>query len=242
MRPSRVIVEHQSQLARVFADWFTRVVTQAIEARGQAAVALPGGSAAMTMFPELVCAPLEWAKVHLFWGDERAVPPDDSESNYGLARRLLIDPLALHPSHVHPMPAEGEPLDQAAARYSETLERVLGSPPQLDVALLGLGPDGHVCSLFPGHRLLEHTGWVAALDDSPKPPSRRLTLTLSTLFQARVVALAAFGSSKAEVLREALENPRASLPAARVLQQAHESVAFLDPEAASLLATADATR
>src|SRR5690606_12776495 len=158
MRPSRVIVEHQSQLARVFADWFTRVVTQAIEARGQAAVALPGGSAAMTMFPELVCAPLEWAKVHLFWGDERAVPPDDSESNYGLARRLLIEPLALHPSHVHPMPAEGEPLDQAAARYSETLERVLGSPPQLDVALLGLGPDGHVCSLFPGHRLLEHTG------------------------------------------------------------------------------------
>ncbi len=235
MRPSRLIVEHQSQLARVFAEWLTRVLTQAIDARGRAALALPGGSAALALLPELVRASLDWGKIHLFWGDERAVPPDDPESNYGLARRLLIAPLDLPAAQVHRIPADTVQLEQAAERYSETLERELGSPPRLDVALLGLGPDGHVCSLFPGHRLLDHGGWVAALDDSPKPPSQRITLTLSSLHQARVIALAAFGSAKAEVVREVLEDPRCSLPAARVLRQAGESVAFLDSDASSLL-------
>jgi len=171
----------------------------------------------------------------VFWGDERAVPPDDPESNYGLARRLLLDSLGLPSQQVHRIATDTAPLDRVAEHYSDTLERQLGSPPELDVALLGLGPDGHVCSLFPGHRLLAHTGWVAALDDSPKPPARRVTLTLASLHHARFIALAAFGSAKAEVVREVLENPQSPLPAARVLQLANESVAFLDPDAASLL-------
>lgn len=242
MGPSRLIVEHQSHLARVFAGWLTRVLARAIDERDQAALALPGGSAAAALLPELVHAPLDWGKVHLFWGDERAVPPDDPESNYGLARRLLIDPLSLPPARVHRIPADAAPLSRAAERYSETLVRELGSPPQLDVALLGLGPDGHVCSLFPGHHVLDQAGWVAALDDSPKPPAERITLTLASLRHARVVALAAFGSSKAEIVRNVLEDPQSSLPAARVLQHATESVAFLDPDAASLLRGPHPTR
>jgi len=238
MRPSRLIVEHQTEFARVFAEWLSGVLGQAIAERGQAALALPGGSAAAALLPELARAALDWDRLHLFWGDERAVPPDDPESNFGLARRLLIDPVGLEPAQVHRMEAETE-LSLAAERYSETLVRVLGSPPRLDVALLGLGPDGHVCSLFPGHRVLDAPGWVAALEDSPKPPPARLTLTLESLRQARSVALTALGDGKAAIVRRVLEDPAGSLPAARVLASAHESVVFLDAHAASLL---DGTR
>jgi len=235
MRPSRLIVEHQTELARVFAEWLTGVLAQAIDDRGRATLALPGGSAAEALLPELARVSLDWGRVHLFWGDERAVPPDDPESNYGLAQRLLIERVNLPPSHVHRMEADIEPLHRSAERYSDTLVRLLGSPPRIDVALLGLGPDGHVCSLFPGHRVLDHTGWVAALADSPKPPPKRITLTLPSLHQARVIALAALGSSKASIVRDVLEDPHASHPAARVLQNAAESATFLDPDAASLL-------
>lgn len=242
MRLSRLIVEHQSHLAHVFAEWLTGVLARAIDERGQAALALPGGSGAVALLPELTRTALDWRKVHLFWGDERAVPPDDPESNYGLARRLLIDALDLPPTHVHRMQADSRPLQQAADHYSEALVRVLGSPPRLDVALLGLGPDGHVCSLFPGHRALAHGGWVTALDDSPKAPAERLTLTLATLRQARLVALAAFSSAKAKIVRDVLEDPACSLPAARVLRDATSSAVFLDREAASLLSAAGVPR
>ena len=235
MRPSRLIVEHETGLPRLFAEWLRGALVQAIDERGQAALALPGGSAAAAFLPELARQPLEWDKVQLFWGDERAVPPDDPESNFGLARRLLIDPLALPPGNVHRMQADTFPLGEAAARYAETLVRLLGSPPRLDVVLLGLGPDGHVCSLFPGHPLLDHTGWAACLDDSPKPPAKRVTLTLETLRHARVVAIAALGSAKASIVQRVLQAPKCSLPAARALQGAGESVAFLDHGAASLL-------
>lgn len=241
MRPSRLIVEDQTEFARVFAEWLKGKLDQAIAVRGQAALALPGGSAAATLLPELARAPLDWARVHLFWGDERAVPPDDPESNFALARRLLIDPIGFEPSQVHRMEAETG-LSQAAERYSETLVRVLGSPPRLDVALLGLGPDGHVCSLFPGHPVLEAPGWVSALDDSPKPPPARLTLTLATLRQARTLALSALGAGKAPIVRDVLADPGGALPAARALEAAHESVVFLDTDAASLLESTRATR
>lgn len=235
MRPSRLIVEHETGLPRLFATWLGGVLVQAICERGQAALALPGGSAAVALLPELARQPLDWGKLQLFWGDERAVPPDDPESNFGLARRLLIDPVAFPPHNVHRMEADSIPLAGATTRYADTLVRVLGSPPRLDVVLCGLGPDGHVCSLFPGHPLLEHQGWVACLDDSPKPPRQRVTLTLETLRHARVVAIAALGSPKASIVREILQDPRCSLPAARALQGAEQSVVFLDPGAASLL-------
>jgi 6-phosphogluconolactonase len=235
MRPSRLIVEHETGLPRLFAAWLRGVLVQAIGERGQASLALPGGSAAAALLPELARQPLDWGKLQLFWGDERAVPPDDPESNFGLTRRLLIDPVAFPPQNVHRMEADSVPLAGATTRYADTLVRVLGSPPRLDVALCGLGPDGHVCSLFPGHPLLEHKGWVACLDDSPKPPRERVTLTLETLRHARVVALVALGSAKASIVRDVLQDPKGALPAARALSEASESVVFLDPGAASLL-------
>src|SRR5262245_40213844 len=134
------------------------------------------------------------------------------------------------------MNAEHPDVDEAAAAYARDMVSVLGSPPRLDVALLGVGPDGHVCSLFPGHALLrERTRRVAPVEDSPKPPPRRLTLTLPVLWEAEVVVVAAMGEPKAAMLKDALENPQSELPVALALRGARRAVVLLDPEAASLL-------
>ncbi len=194
-------------------------------------IALPGGSVATSCFPLLAKAELDWPRVHLLWGDERAVPPDHADSNYGVAKRLLIDPSPIPLENVHRMPADLEDLEHAARAHEETV-RAIG----IDLALLGVGPDGHVCSLFPGHALLnEHERWVAAIDDSPKPPPRRLTLTLPALASAREVVIVATGAAKASVVGEALEDDASLLPLALAIRCARKATVILDDAAASTL-------
>jgi 6-phosphogluconolactonase len=125
-------------------------------------------------------------------------------------------------------------LAAAAALYEAELVRVLGEPPRLDHCLLGMGPDGHVCSLFPGHPLLaEAVRRVAAVEDSLKPPPRRLTLTLPVLHQAAELCVAAFGRAKAAAIAAALEDDSSRLPVALALRGARRAVVMLDREAAS---------
>jgi 6-phosphogluconolactonase len=131
------------------------------------------------------------------------------------------------------MEGEAGDLAAAAAAYADELEQLLGSPPRLDLALLGVGPDGHVCSLFPGHPLLrEDRRWAAALDDAPKPPPGRLTLTLPTLAAARLVVVVALGAAKAPAVREALERPGSPLPLSLVAARARRVLFLLDGTAA----------
>jgi 6-phosphogluconolactonase len=131
------------------------------------------------------------------------------------------------------MPAEAPDLERAAAAYADEMARVLGTPPRLDLVLLGVGPDGHVCSLFPRHPLLrEERLWVAAVEDAPKPPRRRLTLTLPALKAAELVVVAALGRAKARAVRAALDDPGSSLPLALVTRQARRVLYLLDAEAA----------
>ena len=131
------------------------------------------------------------------------------------------------------MPADAPDLDAAARAYEAQLVERLGTPPALDVALLGVGPDGHVCSLFPGHALLRETvRFVAPIEDSPKPPPRRLTLTLAALAAARLLVVGAFGAAKAAVVREAFDDEKSNLPLALALRQAPRSLVLLDPAAA----------
>lgn len=206
----------------------------ALARRGLCAVALPGGSVGDIFFPKLAAAQCDWGRMRFFWTDERAVPPDHEDSNYGLARRLWLDPAGVPPGNVHRMPAEMADAAQAAIAYEQAMIATLGAPPRLDLALLGMGPDGHVCSLFPGHALLrEERRFVAALSDSPKPPPRRLTLTLPALRAADMVVLAAMGEGKARAIREALEDPSSQLPAALALRGAAAAVVLLDPPAAA---------
>jgi len=200
-------------------------------------IAVSGGSVAATFFPRWGAeATFDWASTDVFWADERAVPVTDPESNYALARSLWLDSARAPAARVHRMPADGPDLDSAAGAYDEELRRVLGERPILDLVLLGVGPDGHVASLFPGHALLGETErHVAAVVDSPKPPPRRMTLTLPVLTAARSVVIGAFGASKAGIVREAIEHAASQLPAALVARGAPRAVWLLDPGAASQL-------
>jgi 6-phosphogluconolactonase len=224
-----VVVEGADVLAVTAAGRFEGLVREAVAARGRFACALPGGSVAERLFPALARLDLPWPQVHAFFGDERAVPPDHPDSNVGLARRLWLDAV---PAVVHPMPTGGD-LDAGAAAYAADLRATLGNPPRLDLALLGMGPDGHVCSLFPDRPL--PGGLVAVVRDSPKPPQVRLTLTMETLTAARAIWVAAFGASKAAIVREAIAQIDSGLPVARALRAGPPSLLLLDPDAASRL-------
>jgi 6-phosphogluconolactonase len=235
MRPE-IHVDHASGLAGRLARLFEEESERARARRGFCAIALPGGSVAAIFFPELAGAQCDWSRTAFFQADERAVPPDHPDSNYRLARELWLDPAGVPASSVHRMPADDPDLERAALAYEALLARTLGGPPRLDLALLGMGPDGHVCSLFPGHPLLdERVRLVAAIDDAPKPPPRRMTLTLPMLWSAELLVVAALGEAKAEALRDALEDPASALPVAQAVRGARRAVLLLDPPAARRL-------
>jgi 6-phosphogluconolactonase len=229
-----VVIDEPGRLAHAFVARYETAARSAINARGRFVCAVPGGSVAEAFFPALATAAVDWPLVDVFWDDERAVAPDDPASNFGVARRLWLDRVPLDPAHVHRMRAEATDLDQAAAAYAHELGRIQGDRP-LDLVLLGMGADGHVCSLFPAHAALdEGTRSVVAVTDAPKPPSRRMTLTLVALAGAALVCLAAFGTAKATVVRRLLQGSDSPLPAARALRAARSALVLLDPEAAAL--------
>jgi 6-phosphogluconolactonase len=232
--PPEVIVDEPPRLAEAFVVRFAAEQDRALESRGACAVALAGGSAATALLPALARAGLDWSGTDVFWADERAVPADHPESNYGIARRLLLEPAAVPAGRRHPMAGDAPDLERAAASYADELARVLGSPPRLDLALLGVGPDGHVASLFPGHPALRETeDWVRAVLDAPKAPARRLTLTLPVLAASRRVVVFATGREKASAIRAALDDPSSALPVAVLARAAPATTFLLDPDAAS---------
>lgn len=228
------LVEAPAILASLFARKLEGLVSAPASASRRFAIALPGGSVAEVFLPALAGAALDWRRIDVFWVDERAVPEQHADSNYGLARRLLLERVTA--ARPHRMRGEADDIHAAAAEYEAALRRTLGDPPVLDVALLGAGADGHVCSLFEGHPALEErTRLVVAVLDSPKPPPRRITLTLAALRQARLLVVAAFGAAKADAVHEALRDPHARLPVALALREAAQALVLLDPAAASRL-------
>ena len=180
--------------------------------QGARTLVLAGGSTPRRAYEVLAGRAVEWGRVTVLFGDERCVPPDDPESNYLMAKQALLD--RVHPATVHRMPGELGP-ETAAELYEE----VVGRLGPLDLVLLGVGPDGHTASLFPGHRELEAAGHVVGVRDAPKPPPERLTLTLPVLREARRVVFLATGEDKAEALAKAREGtvPAGMLPQAEFL-------------------------
>jgi 6-phosphogluconolactonase len=238
-----IIIDAAANLAERLAARIAEEGRRALALRGRFAVALPGGSVARTVFPRLAREPFDWSRVDFFWVDERAVPVDDPESNYGLARALWLNPVAVPAGRVHRLEADAADLEGAAVRAGDDLVRSLGRPPRLDIALLGVGADGHVCSLFPGHALLEEERqWVGVETAAPIPPPRRLTLTMPALAAAELIVVAAFGETKADAVRAALHDPNSTLPIARVLHRSRRALVLLDPEAASETRTSSGPR
>jgi len=205
-------------------------------ARGRFTLAVPGGSVAERFLPAMVAQDIDWSSVDVFFCDERCVPPQSADSNFGAIERLLLEPLGAERPRVHRMAGEDPDPERAARDYAETLRFVLGSPPVLDLALLGVGEDGHIASLFPGrpalHAIEPH---VLVEEASPKPPPLRLTLSLDVLAGAREVIVAAFGTPKAAAMAEALQDPESELPLALLLRRAPRATVMLDEEAASAL-------
>lgn len=231
-----IVIDAPEALARLFAARFVAAAHEAIAQRGRFSCALPGGSVAEIFFPALAQVLSPEDPIDFFWGDERAVGPDEADSNYGLARRLLLEPVGVDPRGVHRMVGESGDVEAAARAYEQEMVRTLGEPPRLDLVVLGLGPDGHICSLFPGHPLQRERGrLVAGILDSPKPPPERITLTMVPLELAGAIWIAGFGESKAAAMREALEDPASQLPVALALRAAPRTLVLLDPAAASRL-------
>lgn len=194
-------------------------------------VALAGGSTPRRAYELAAFLQPDWHRVEVWWGDERCVPPDDARSNYRLVRESLLDALARLPAAVHRIRGEIDP-ERAAAEYDETLRGVA-----LDLALLGLGADGHTASLFPGSPALEERERLAvAAEPGLDPLVPRVTMTIPALTAARSVVFLAVGEDKAEAAARAFGGKAdAATPASLVRSAEGETVAILDRAAASAL-------
>lgn len=222
------------------------VINAAVAARGQALIVLTGGSNGNRILRYLAehAEHVDWGKVHLFWGDERYVPEDDDERNDKQAHEALLDHIDIPARNVHAMPASdgefGNDLAAAALSYEQLLAANAepGDPvPNFDVHLLGVGPEGHINSLFPDTPAVrETTRQVVGVEDSPKPPPQRITLTLPAIQRSREVWMLVSGEEKADAVAAAVGGADpASVPAAGAVGREH-TVWFLDTQAASKLA------
>jgi 6-phosphogluconolactonase len=160
---------------------------------GSRSLVLAGGATPRRCYEILASLDVQWGRVAVLFGDERCVAPDHPDSNYRMAREALLERVT--PATVYRMPAELGP-DEGAQQYARVVDSVM----PLDFVLLGVGEDGHVASLFPGHPLLKATGLTAGVHDSPKPPPERVTLTLEAIRGARQVVILATGSGKAHAV------------------------------------------
>lgn len=196
-----------------------RLITKLLDTqneRGEATVVLTGGSLGIATLRAIrdspACPAVNWAKVNFWWGDERFVPSDDAESNYAQAREALLDHISVSPDRVHPMggPDRFDSVEESAAAYSAELAQAAATHyddedgvaqselPRFDVLLLGIGPDGHIASLFPEMAgIRENEALVIGVRNSPKPPPERVSLTLPTIRSAEEVWLVVGGSDKA---------------------------------------------
>ncbi|HEY8675835.1 MAG TPA: 6-phosphogluconolactonase [Candidatus Dormibacteraeota bacterium] len=199
-------------------------------------IACAGGSTPQFLYEALASSTfrdrIDWQLWHIFFGDERAVPPEDPKSNYRLLNDTMLSRVAVPPSQVHRMEAERPDLDNAAADYSRLLEAEAGNPPRFDVVLLGLGVDGHTASLFPGTAALDVGEVWATRGQATDQPVDRITLTLPALNAAAHVAFLVTGPTKADALRGVIDG---TVPAARVRPQDGELLWFLDSSAARSL-------
>ena len=216
--PTVLVHRDPAELAAAVA---ARLVTRLVDvqsARGEASLVLTGGSIARLTLEALRDSPargaVDWRRLDLWWGDERFLPAGDPERNETLAREALLDAVPLDPARVHPMPAsdgpDGDDPEAAAARYAAELATASraedhADAPAFDVCLLGVGPDGHIASLFPGMpALYEEERTAVAVRGSPKPPPTRISLTLPVIQGSREVWAVVAGEDKATAVTMAL--------------------------------------
>jgi len=236
---TRVLPDLVSLSRAVLEETFP-ILQEAVAKRGRFAIALSGGRTPEKMF-SLWAETAQyrdktpWDRVHLFWSDERYVPQDSPQSNYHMARETLISHVPIPAENVHPMPTNLSPPEECARGYESELAKFFGAePPAFDVQLLGIGPEGHTASLFPGSAALdEKLHWVAAVLVPAEPP-QRITCTPVLLNCGRNTFFLVAGENKRDILSAIREEPTAETsqyPAVRI-HPAKTPIWFLDLAAA----------
>jgi 6-phosphogluconolactonase len=237
---------NKSALVTAVGDRLIAAITDAVQKRGQALVVLTGGGTGIGLLEHVRDNgdAIDWSKVHLFWGDERYVPEDDDDRNDKQARGALLDHIDIPAANVHAMPASdgefGDDLDAAALAYEQVLaanaDDADADAPDFDVHLLGMGGEGHINSLFPHTPAVRETSrLVVGVADSPKPPPRRITLTLPAVQRSREVWLVVAGADKADAVAAAVGGADPDDVPAAGAKGREATVWLLDDEAASKL-------
>jgi 6-phosphogluconolactonase len=232
------IRENADETAQDCALHAAAVLREAIQERGSTSFAVSGGKTPELYFDHLVRTEVDWSRVHLFWVDERAVPPDDALSNYLLAKRRLIEPAHIPEANVHRVRAELDP-NEAAGLYEDEIRAYFGlqagEMPCFDLIQCGVGPDAHTASLFPGEPLIENRDRIAAALFAAKMNQWRITLLPGVLLAARHLVLLIIGEEKAEAVGRILVNAYHPLETPAQLLTHHDGDVhcFLDKAAAA---------
>lgn len=217
------------------AEALYSILDHAAATRGRATLAIPGGRSPGPVLTALagLCSDFVRERLHLLWLDERAVPPGHADRNDAPTLAAWKAGGAL-PAFVHVMPAERADLDAAAVEYALRLKEATGGSGALDACLIGIGEDGHLASLFPHHAGLKELAEVFAIHDSPKPPAKRLTLSLPVLHRAAHHLVLALGAAKGQIAKRAALGPDPAIPVS--LLPRGRTVWYLDDAAAAVLA------
>jgi len=216
-----VVLPSKDAVAEALADRTAAALRAALAAKPRVTLCLTGGSTPEPAYRRLALAEgVEWGRVHMFWGDERCVPPDHPESNYAMAARTLLEPAGIPESNIHKMPG-GCPPDEGAAVYEQALEQFFGRTLWFDVLHLGMGDDGHTASLFPGTDALDEDERRVTIGHAPPSAAvrDRLTLTFPALRHAGLCLIAAAGGDKRDAFTavlDAYDGDAEGPPAARV--------------------------
>ncbi|MDB4934922.1 MAG: 6-phosphogluconolactonase [Labilithrix sp.] len=204
-----IATQDAAQAAQEACARMTKAIQDAIRDRGTAAIALSGGSSPLDAYRLLAKQTIDWNKVHVYWVDERAVPKTHERSNYGQAKKALLDPAGIPESNIHRMRGEASDLTTAAMDYEaelrETVKSKLGGLPSLDLLVMGIGDDGHTASLFPGERTVHVTDKLVAAVPAKPDREARLTLTPPVLENARASVVLVLGKSKHPALERIWE-------------------------------------
>jgi 6-phosphogluconolactonase len=222
------VLPDDGAVARRAAGFVAAAAAEAVAQRGRFVLAVSGGHTPWQMLRDLAGEPVPWAGVQVVQVDERVAPAGDPDRNLTHLRESLLTGAPLPPEQIHAMPVEEPDLEAAAGHYAETLRRLAGTPPVLDLAHVGLGPDGHTASLVPGDPVLDVTGADVALTGVYQG-RRRMTLTYPVLNRARRILWLITGGSKVEMLKRLLNGDR-TIPAGRVSRD--QAVVLADRAAA----------
>jgi len=226
----------KTELAYYFCDELVKLVSQ----KNEFFLCLSGGRTPEIIFQTISKKyknKINWAKVHLFWGDERIVPPDDNESNYGMTKKYLLNFINIPEENIHRIRGENDP-EKEAVRYSEEIKNNVpfnSGYPDFDLIMLGLGEDGHTASIFPNQMNLLHSEKICEVAIHPSNGQKRITLSGNVINNAKEITILVTGKSKSEILKKVLTEKNNALPAEFIQPVTGNLKYFIDEAAAQLL-------